>query len=126
MENYRQVRPLDFKAWWKRKRGMDYSRMYRCTIGKENFQKVLRAQGGKCALCDFEVSDIPGDKKKKACLDHDHQTRKIRGVLCIGCNVKLAVVEIRNSEWFERAVRYLESPCTPYSYSRKPKRTALN
>lgn len=39
-------------------------------------------QGGKCALCERTLIHKLGD----ACLDHDHVTGQVRGVLCRACN----------------------------------------
>lgn len=34
-------------------------------------------QGGLCAICR---------KRKIVVIDHDHRTKRIRGLLCLGCN----------------------------------------
>ena len=41
---------------------------------------ISAEQGGKCWLCDIDLSTVV------ACLDHDHETGRIRGVLCQNCN----------------------------------------
>lgn len=44
--------------------------------------RLIEAQGGRCALCEkpfFQISGTP-------CVDHDHTTGLIRGVLCKNCN----------------------------------------
>lgn len=43
--------------------------------------KIIAEQDGKCWLCGIALG---GDIK--ACLDHDHDTGAIRGVLCQNCN----------------------------------------
>lgn len=42
--------------------------------------RILAEQGGVCPLCRQEIQD------GMACLDHDHTTGEIRGVLCRNCN----------------------------------------
>lgn len=42
--------------------------------------KIAQEQGGKCWLCDIDLSKVT------ACLDHNHETGHIRGVLCQNCN----------------------------------------
>jgi len=42
--------------------------------------KIAQEQGGKCWLCDIDLSKVT------PCLDHDHTTGHIRGVLCGNCN----------------------------------------
>lgn len=42
--------------------------------------KIAAEQEGKCWLCKIDLSTVV------ACLDHDHETGRIRGVLCQNCN----------------------------------------
>jgi Recombination endonuclease VII len=42
--------------------------------------KIAQEQGGKCWLCKIDLNTVV------PCLDHDHQTGRIRGVLCQNCN----------------------------------------
>jgi len=44
-------------------------------------------QSGLCAICGIEDTNW--------CLDHDHRTGKVRGVLCTGCNILLGQIENR-------------------------------
>lgn len=48
------------------------------------FEALLVAQGGACAICRRRFVD-----GVKACVDHDHVSGRIRGVLCKGCNSAL-------------------------------------
>lgn len=43
-------------------------------------EKIIAEQAGKCCLCDIDL------KLVVPCLDHDHETGFIRGVLCGNCN----------------------------------------
>jgi hypothetical protein len=51
---------------------------------KDFIDALFAQQGAVCAIC---TTDIPG--KKGWQIDHDHKTGKIRGVLCLKCNVGL-------------------------------------
>lgn len=42
---------------------------------------MLLSQDGKCLICKKE--------KNKLCVDHNHDTGKIRGLLCVKCNSNL-------------------------------------
>ena len=44
---------------------------------------ISKKQGGRCALCDEPLALITAQNR---CLDHDHKTGVIRGVLCRNCN----------------------------------------
>lgn len=51
---------------------------------------------GTCPICmEREVS----------CVDHDHDTGKVRGLLCLGCNTMLGFME--SGAKFERAKAYM-------------------
>ena len=53
------------------------------------FQSKLDEQNGVCAGCSSEM--IQGNKKssRTLCVDHDHKTGIIRGLLCHSCNTIL-------------------------------------
>ncbi|MET4187624.1 hypothetical protein ABIB86_000427 [Bradyrhizobium sp. JR1.7] len=58
-------------------------RFYKMT--QADYDEMLLAQGGRCAICR---TDKPGPEHYKfLCVDHDHTTGKVRGLLCSPCNV---------------------------------------
>ena len=69
-------------------------------ITEEQYNEVLVKQGGKCAVCGEDNLDIRGNPSH-LCVDHDHATGKIRGLLCKHCNI--AAGNLRDSP--ERALR---------------------
>jgi len=54
-----------------------------------DYEKLLEARGRQCAACLTPESSL----KSKLYADHDHSTRKIRGLLCQGCNTALGHVK---------------------------------
>ena len=49
---------------------------------------MLEAQDNKCAVCGLpDVENIHG----KLCIDHNHKTGKVRGLLCNPCNKALGL-----------------------------------
>lgn len=52
-------------------------------ITPEDYDKMLEAQRGVCAIC----RNKPG--KTRFPVDHNHETGKIRGLLCTPCNLAL-------------------------------------
>lgn len=49
------------------------------------FDAILESQGGGCAVCA-----IPAAKGRRLCVDHNHMTGKVRGIICNNCNAALA------------------------------------
>jgi hypothetical protein len=49
----------------------------------EAFAALLASQGGGCAICGRPDADN---------VDHDHDTRRVRGILCFPCNVAIGLL----------------------------------
>jgi hypothetical protein len=52
----------------------------------EGYETLYRSQGGTCAVC--KAVPAPGEK---LCVDHDHGTNVVRGLLCKKCNSMLGL-----------------------------------
>jgi len=72
-------------------------------ITHEEYLGILAKQNYACAICEGEL--IPGTNKKPH-IDHCHETGKVRGVLCKGCNTALGFLG-DNIEGVKRALAYL-------------------
>ena len=66
-------------------------------ITKEEYEKMLEEHLNKCAICGKEAKDCA----KGLCVDHDHVTGKIRGLLCMRCNSSLG--------WYEKHKKGIKS-----------------
>lgn len=66
---------------------------------------LMSKQEGRCALCGTEL----GYPDKNTCIDHNHLTGEVRGLLCSTCNRHLGFVENR-PQFIEAARAYLKSP----------------
>ncbi len=75
---------------------------------------LLAEQDGFCGICGHPLWELP---EKDACLDHDHQTGAVRGVLCRNCNsiegrihhyTRRACRKRTPLAWLKKLVQYLE------------------
>lgn len=66
-------------------------------------EALLEAQNGKCGICEKEISFERELTKVTAYVDHNHETNKVRGILCVRCNSMLGT-----KDWIIKALNYLE------------------
>ena len=88
--------------WWA-EHGADRQRQRLYGITLAEYDAMLEAQGGVCAICGM----TPEENKARLSVDHDHETREIRGLLCSGCNWGLGMFR-DNPNHLYSAVEYLE------------------
>lgn len=71
----------------------------------EQFRALECAQSGVCKICEKPPT---GKRGKRLFVDHDHATQKVRGLLCLRCNLVLGHAQ-DSAEVLRRAATYLES-----------------
>lgn len=71
----------------------------------EDYDALLAAQGGVCATCGRPE---PGGRKRYLCVDHDHATGAVRGLLCSACNTAVGFFR-DNPERLARMIEYLRT-----------------
>jgi hypothetical protein len=81
----------------------------RFNLTLEEYNLMLDAQGGVCKICSMPETTRKNnsDEVRMLCVDHDHNTGKVRGLLCNKCNRALGHYEVTKprAEEFEK---YLE------------------
>lgn len=73
--DYYQRHLKEYQKWNK-----DYNLRRRYSLTAEQYENLLQTAGFRCQICEGT---------KFLCVDHDHITGKIRGMICSGCNVGL-------------------------------------
>jgi hypothetical protein len=68
-----------------------------------DYRDMLAGQGGCCDVC---FSDSPGSGRRQFCVDHDHATGRVRGLLCHACNAALGLMR-DSPALLEHAAAYL-------------------
>lgn len=60
-------------------------------LSPEDYHSMLADQGGGCAICGQQESFVAAKtgKPRRFAIDHDHETGRIRGLLCTRCNLAL-------------------------------------
>ena len=68
----------------------------------DSYGDLLRKQGGVCAICYHPPSAV-----RRLAIDHNHETGKVRGLLCTTCNMGLGFFKDSQAR-LQSAVDYLE------------------
>lgn len=80
---------------------------YRYGITIDDYERMLAEQGGGCAICERHPAEAgnPEHWTDVLCVDHCHDTGKVRGLLCNDCN--LAIGRGKSAETLERMASYV-------------------
>ena len=75
-------------------------------LSQEAYDAMLKAQGGRCAICGTDEVGSKSKNHQGFFVDHCHDTGEVRGLLCHPCNVGLGNFH-DNIGKLEAAIRYL-------------------
>jgi hypothetical protein len=64
-----------------------YKLKYKYGITESEYEIIRKNQNNKCGICKIELDEI------KCCVDHDHKTGMVRGLLCDRCNTGIGRFE---------------------------------
>lgn len=96
---------------WNRTAGVRWRRKYQLNhlygISLEDFDEMYRRQDGRCAICRRPEAELRG-RHTRLCVDHNHDTGAVRGLLCAECNLGIGALRGDDGpELLQRAVEYL-------------------
>lgn len=77
-------------------------RDYRYGLAPGDFNGLFAEQRGLCAIC----KEVPGGKNGP-CVDHDHESGKIRAILCSNCNTSIGLLK-ESSVLAQQVASYLK------------------
>lgn len=102
-KDYRKKHATDRKAYdaERVKLKSRLKQTYGITI--EDWEGMFSSQEGRCAICGKHQSEVG----KVFSVDHDHETGKVRGLLCHLCNMGLGSFQ-DDAELLENAMAYLD------------------
>lgn len=72
----------------RRRRNSHYIRKYGITLAQ--YEMMLEAQDGRCAICSIHEDDLEG-RIELLVVDHCHETDAVRDLLCDPCNKVLGL-----------------------------------
>lgn len=67
-------------------------RRVRYGVTPEDYDRMFAEQGGVCAICGQPETATRRGIVRSLCVDHDHTTGVVRGLLCSRCNLVLGLV----------------------------------
>lgn len=89
-----------------RKRARQLERRFGIT--QEEYDQLCEAQGHACAICKRPERDTVNGVVKRMAVDHEHNTGRVRGLLCSSCNRGIGCLN-DDPEALRSAARYIES-----------------
>lgn len=109
MPHCKKCHNKESRAWQKKnpitnaKNRRNYTLRTKYGLTPESYKLLLESQNNCCKVCNKEL--VPGFLTH---VDHNHLTKKVRGILCNSCNV--AIGFLRESPIIAKnIIRYLES-----------------
>lgn len=106
--DYREQHRDDSRAYQKqyykdhsrKKMNSLFLRIYKISV--DTYDAMLLSQGNRCKICGVHQSELD----RALCVDHNHETGEVRGLLCKRCNSALGYFN-ESSELLIRAAEYL-------------------
>lgn len=79
-----------------------YQKKSKYGLDEKQYLNLFKVQNNKCQICKIPFTEV------RACVDHNHETNKVRGLLCDNCNTALGLFKdtIHN---LENAIKYLKN-----------------
>lgn len=69
-------------------RNASYVVLYGITV--DDYETMLEQQNGGCAVCGGTIANRGKNSMSRLHVDHDHDTGRVRGLLCHPCNTGIA------------------------------------
>lgn len=96
---YERVARRDYRKNWQLKKA------YGITL--DEYREMFDRQNGLCAICELPEADSTNGVAHLLAVDHDHETGKVRALLCKKCNTAIGLLG-HDLNLLRTAVQYLE------------------
>ena len=88
---------------------MRRARLKKFDLTLADYDQMWALHNGRCAICRAPETSTYRETVRYLAVDHDHETGKVRGLLCAVCNIRLGHLEaMEKSGFIEKAREYLE------------------
>jgi len=114
-ERYRAKQRANYHRWKEKHRDVDRARQRlwayqnrtkRYGLTRAQYDELAFSQGHLCAICRKPETSLYRGKPRKLAVDHDHDTKVVRGLLCTTCNQGLGLFH-DDVEKLRGAIAYL-------------------
>ena len=91
------------------KKRLEQHLKYKYKITTEELMLALDRQNGGCAICSDTLPDllVYENRRRGYAIDHNHETGKFRGILCLPCNSMLGMAK-DSRDLLQKAADYLD------------------
>jgi len=76
-------------------------------LSLSDYEKMLSEQNTRCLICGVVFGSYP-ETLTKPCIDHNHKTKMVRGILCTLCNTGVGMFKDSASN-LTKAAAYIRS-----------------
>jgi len=101
-ERQKKRSKIDTREFRQRKVIAQFKHRHGITLTPEQIDEMEEEQNHRCAICERKFSEL----KRQYCIDHDHETLEIRGLLCRPCNLTVGYIEKAHAR-LENIAHYL-------------------
>lgn len=77
-------------------------------VDDTEYHRLVELQNGKCAICHREETKVQNGAVRSLSIDHDHETGKVRGLLCGNCNNGIGYFGNDRPDLLRSAATYLD------------------
>lgn len=77
-------------------------------LSPEQYLAIVKSQNNECAICGKTgtIFQKGHSKANSLCIDHNHKTKKVRGLLCSNCNIGIGNLK-DDVDILKKAINYL-------------------
>lgn len=103
----------------------DYKRLEKkYGIKEHEYKRLVRQQNGSCYICQRDPRQFTTRKyRHNLCVDHDHNTGEIRGLLCKHCNSMISRWLHDDIDKIKRVLKYFTRKNPRVTYHKPVERT---